>query len=290
MGVLTQPPARAGRGQRYQESPVSQAAKQRGLPVLTPIAWNDPSLRDLIVETFGGPAPDILWLFAYGQLLPRWAIDWPTRGSWNFHPSDLPRWRGAAPVPRAIEAGDRKTAACVVKMTPQLDAGPILLRREVAIDPEDTTASLTARMTPLSASLCVDALNIIAENEAPHLEPQALSGIRYAGKIEKREAMIDFSANAETIARKVRALNPYPLAFAFDERGKRVAVTEARTFQTKVTAKPGHLLNEDGLVVACGCGALRLLRLRPEGGREMDAASFRAGLANRPDFAFKAPG
>ena len=275
--VLTQPDRPAGRGLKLTPSAVSESATRLGLRV-----EKFPSLKTEDSQAaLRACAADVMVVAAYGLILPRAVLDIFPRGCINIHASLLPRWRGAAPIQRAILAGDERTGVCIMQMEAGLDTGPVLLERAIAIAPSDTTATLTGRLAELGAEAVVDALRA-PDTWRPR--PQDESHATYASKVAKAEARIDWSRAAEDIDRQVRAFNPAPGAEGVvgDET---VKVWECEPVPGR-PAVPGTILEAAGdrLVVACASGALRLRILQRAGGRRMGAADFlrgsRLGIAN----------
>ena len=286
VGVLTQPDRPRGRGQRLSPSPV-KAAVDASVPVAQPARLRSPEERaDLIAWR-----PDVLVVVAYGLILPRAALDIPRLGCVNVHASLLPRWRGAAPVERALLAGDATTGVTIMLMEESLDTGPILLQREVAIDPGDTGASLRAKLADMGAPLLLEALEGLAAG-ALSARPQPAEGITYARKLGKSEAPIDWSGPAVEIERQVRALQPWPVAetAVLDPRtgaAERLRVHAARVAPLRsmapVAAPPGCIVETDGrhdggyISVQCGDGCLDLLTLQRPGGQRLPASLFTRG-------------
>lgn len=285
VGVLTQPDRPRGRGQRLSPSPV-KAAADPSVPVAQPNKLRSPEDWAALVAW----RPDVLVVVAYGLILPRAVLDIPRLGCVNVHASLLPRWRGAAPVERALLAGDAMTGVTIMLMEEGLDTGPILLQRDLAIDPSDTGASLRAKLAELGAPLLLDALRGLA---AATLSPRAQStdGITYARKLEKSEAPIDWSRPAADIERQVRGLQPWPVAetAASDPQTgvpERLLVHAARVAPARPAAlgvRPGCVIGTDGrqedgyIRVQCGDGCLDLLALQRPGGQRQPAALFTRG-------------
>ena len=267
--VLTQPDRPAGRGMNLAPSPVALTAARLGLAVQKPQSLRDEGAVNMVAIA----RPDVMVVAAYGLILPQAVLDIPAHGCLNIHASLLPRWRGAAPIHRAILAGDSTTGVCIMRMEAGLDTGPVLLERPVPIDPRDTTGSLTEKLAQLGAEAIVEAL---ARIDALVPKPQDPVRATYAAKIGKAEAGIDWSQPAEQLARQVRAFNPSPGAEA-TLAGLRVKIWEA-----EVAAGPGPgpgAVARAGtdLLVGCGSGSLRLLVLQRPGGRRMGAAEFLRG-------------
>ena len=274
--VLTQPDRPGGRGMKLQPSPVKQLAQSLGLTVLQPRSLRlDGRFADdaaAAMQALKAAAPEVMVVAAYGLILPPSVLALPGRGCLNIHASLLPRWRGAAPVQRAIEAGDDVTGITVMQMDAGLDTGPMLLRAVEPIRPDDTTATLQDRLGALGAALIVKAL---AAAEAGELcpQPQPADGMTYARKVDKTEAAIDWRGPAQEIERRVRAFDPFPGAhFILDG----VAVKVWRAQAVPGAGAPGCVLDAPpgACVVACGHGALSLQTLQRAGGRRQPASAF----------------
>ncbi|HUF56269.1 MAG TPA: methionyl-tRNA formyltransferase [Thermohalobaculum sp.] len=268
--VYTQPARPAGRGKASRPSPVARAAEELGLAVETPESFRDPA----VLGTFEALAPDLAVVVAYGQILPARALDVPRLGAINLHASLLPRWRGAAPIQRAIIAGDTETGVCAMQMTPPLDAGPVYARAATPIGPEDTAGTLHDRLSTLGADLMAGTVEALAEGRA-EATPQPEQGVTYAAKIEKAEARLDWTRPGAELARLVRGLSPFPGAWT-TIAGQRVKLLMAHADDG--VGPPGSTL-DDRLLVACGDGALRPTRLQREGRAPQAAADFLNGLA-----------
>jgi methionyl-tRNA formyltransferase len=285
VGVLTQPDRPRGRGRHLTPSPVKLAAGA-SVPVAQPARLGSPEDRAQLAAW----RPDVLVVVAYGLILPEAALRIPPLGCVNVHASLLPRWRGAAPVERALLAGDESTGITIMLMDEGLDTGPILLQRALAIDPQDTGASLRQRLADLGAPLLLEALQGLAAGSLQP-RPQAADGITYARKLEKGEAPIDWRRTAPEIERQVRALQPWPVAETFRiDPGTGVAdrllVHAARLAPCTAgrAAPPGCILEAEGregqgyIRVQCGEGCLDLLALQRPGGQRQPAALFTRGL------------
>ena len=266
--VYTQPPRKAGRGQSLTKSPVHQFAEVMGLPVETPESFRKSSVIDGLEDL----KADVACVVAYGQILPQRALDAPTHGCLNLHGSLLPRWRGAAPVQRAIMAGDVQTGAQIMQMAKGLDTGDILLSETVNIRPTDTTATLSDRLSRVGAEMWPRILGAV-ERDAVTPTPQK-GEPTYAHKIDKSEARIDWSRPATELDCHIRGLAPFPGAWC-EIGGKRVKIHLASPAEG--TGQPGETL-DDSLLIACGDGALRLQRIQPAGKSAMDAADFLRGF------------
>jgi methionyl-tRNA formyltransferase len=276
--VLTQPDRPAGRGQKLQMSPVKQLALAHGLPVHQPERLKDPATH----EPLRAAAADVLVVAAYGLILPQAVLDIPRRGCINIHASLLPRWRGAAPIQRAIQAGDAETGVTIMGVEAGLDSGPMLLAEALAIGAEDTAATLHDKLAALGARLVVEALGRFDEL-VPRIQPA--EGVTYAAKIDKDEAALDFRQPAEALARQVRAFDPFPGTAATVAGG---AVKIWRAEPVAGSGMPGIVLAADGggIVVACGTGALRLLELQKPGGKRLPVGDFLRGFPLSPGSAF----
>ena len=267
VGVLTQPDRPKGRGRQLAASPVKLAALERGIPVSQPTTLKNEADRAALV----GWQPDVLVVVAYGLILPRAALDIPRLGCVNIHASLLPRWRGAAPIQRAILAGDVQTGVSIMRIDVGLDTGPVFLERRVPIEPEETGGSLHDRLATEGGAALLQVLDCLAAGTAQST-PQREDGITYAAKIDKNEALIDWSQPAEEIGRKVRAFNPWPIAETRLE-GEQLRIYAARVASSKISAEPGTILDVGGnsITVACGNDALALTELQRPGRRPVAA-------------------
>jgi methionyl-tRNA formyltransferase len=272
--VLTQPDRPGGRGLRLEPSPVKVLAQERGLAIAQPASLRTEADRARLV----GVPLDVLVVAAYGLILPYSVLSWPRHGCFNLHASLLPRWRGAAPIQRALLAGDLETGITVMRMDEGLDTGPIIAAQPVPIAPRDTAGTLEGRLAAVAAASTLGALRRLEADGALPATPQPAAGACYAPKIEKADATIDWGASAAAIDRRIRALDPAPGAVTtFD--GETVKLWRAEPANDAGIAAPGTALAaaRDRLVVACGEGALRLEELQPASGRRMSAAAFVAG-------------
>ncbi|PIE13625.1 MAG: methionyl-tRNA formyltransferase [Rhodobacterales bacterium] len=265
--VYCQPPRPAGRGKKDRPTPVHRRALELGLTVRHPASLKSAEGQ----EAFAALNADAAVVVAYGLLLPQPILDAPRRGCLNIHASLLPRWRGAAPIHRAIMAGDRETGICIMQMEAGLDTGPVLMRRETAIGAEETTAQLHDRLSLLGAGLIVETLNQLDRLTAT---PQPEDGVTYAHKIDKAEARIDWTRPAEEIDRQIRGLSPFPGAWCTYE-GERLKLLASRLVEGQ--GAPGEALT-DTATFACGTGAVQLLRLQKPGKGAQDAEDFLRGL------------
>jgi methionyl-tRNA formyltransferase len=267
VAVYCQPPRPAGRGKADRPSPVQACAEALGLPVRHPV-----SLRsEDAAKDFAGLGADVAVVVAYGLILPQAVLDAPRLGCLNIHASLLPRWRGAAPIHRAIMAGDVETGVCIMQMETGLDTGPVLLREALPIGADETTADLHDRLSALGARLIVEALARLPELQPV---PQTAEGVTYATKIDKAEARVDFRRPAVEVDRLIRGLSPFPGAW-IEVRGERVKLLRSRLCAG--TGLPGQVLN--GFAVACGEGAVEIVQAQREGKRPMPAGEVLKGLS-----------
>lgn len=264
--VYSQPPRPAGRGKKPRPSPVQKRAEDLGLQVRTPLNFKDDADR----RAFADLNAEAAVVVAYGLILPQAILDRPTHGCFNIHASLLPRWRGAAPIQRAIMAGDVETGVCIMQMEAGLDTGPVLMRDVTTIAAAGTAASLHDRLADMGARLMVDALA-----ELPKLTPtaQPVEGVTYAAKIDKAEAKIDWSQTAPQVDRLIRGISPFPGAW-FMLEGRRMKALLSECVEGDGTA--GTALN-DTLTIACGEGAIRLLKVQKAGKSPQTAAMFLLG-------------
>jgi methionyl-tRNA formyltransferase len=276
VGILTQPDRPAGRGLKLQPSPVKRVAQAAGLTVLQPESLRSASAEELIK----GFSADVMVVVAYGLVLPAPILALPRLGCINIHASLLPRWRGAAPIQRAIQAGDSQTGISIMQMDAGLDTGPVLLERTCPILPEDTSQSLHDRLAELGAASIVEALDGL-EKGILAAKPQPGIGVTYASKITKDEATLDWNKDAVQLERDIRAYNPAPVARCI-LRGERIRVWMAQALSSNGSI-PGTVLSleEGGIIVACGSGLLRLTRLQRAGGKPMSASEFLQGFPIR---------
>ena len=271
IAAYTQPDRPAGRGRGVAPSPVKLAAIERGIPVLQPETLKRKSSQDALREL----APDLLVVVAYGLILPRAVLEIPRFGCWNVHASLLPRWRGAAPIQRAIEAGDSETGVCLMQMEAGLDTGPVLLAQTTLIGAEETGGQLHDRLAELGAAVLADGLALRRADVLPRPWQQPETGVEYAHKLDKTEARLDWNQPAATLARKVRAFEPWPVAEAM-VAGERLRIHGAVALELAHAAVPGTLLaaGRQGLDIACAQGALRLRVIQREGGKAITAADY----------------
>ena len=277
IAVYTQPDRPAGRGRQLAASAVKQAALAAGLAIEQPDSLKTAAVQQRLREL----APDLLVVVAYGLILPRAVLAIPRLGCWNVHASLLPRWRGAAPIQRALLAGDAETGVCLMQMAPGLDTGPVLLARRTPIAADDTGGGLHDRLAALGAAVLGEGLARTVRGETLAAHPQPEAGVTYAHKLDKAEAALDFGEPAAALARKVRAFDPWPVAEAV-LAGERLRVWAAVALPGHADAAPGTLLaaHRDGLDLATGDGILRITRVQRAGGRPVPVADF---LNARPE-------
>lgn len=287
-GVLTQPDRPAGRGLKLQASAVKTLALQHHIAVQQPRSLRlDGKYPEDALATqkfLHEVQADAMVVAAYGLILPQWVLDMPRLGCLNIHASLLPRWRGAAPIHRAIEAGDAHTGVVIMQMDAGLDTGDMLLTQQIEIAPQDTTASLHDKLADVGGALIVQALADAQSNKLVRT-PQPVDGITYAHKIEKQEAALDWRLNAKQLAQRVRAFNPFPVA-TFNANAEVIKVWSAYVFtDTDKDTEPttrilGTVLraDEDGIHIACGEGVLCISELQKAGGKRLPAAEFLRGF------------
>jgi methionyl-tRNA formyltransferase len=270
VAVYTQPDRAAGRGRKLQPSPVKRRAQELGVAIEQPA---DLTGHDA-VERLASYRPELMVVVAYGLILPQAVLDLPRLGCVNIHASLLPRWRGAAPIQRAIEAGDAESGVSIMQMEAGLDTGPVLLTRATPITPDDTGASLHDRLAALGAEAVVEAIAGLAAGTL-QAKPQPASGVTYAAKLSKSEARIDWQAPAVAIERRVRAFNAWPVAWT-ELAGAALRIWAGQVLTGGSSARPGTVISADarGIDVATGDGVFRITRLQRAGGRPLDAAAF----------------
>ena len=275
--VLTQPDRPSGRGMQLQPSPVKQIAVQHGLPVLQPSTLKDAAIQ----QTLSGYQADVMVVAAYGLILPQAVLQLPEYGCLNIHASLLPRWRGAAPMQRALLAGDAETGITIMQMDAGLDTGDMLLKKSCPILPKDTASSLHDKLAALGADAIVEALALLAKGKLKR-EAQDDTRASYAAKLTKQEAQIDWAQDARVIERAVRAYNPFPAATT-TLNGLPLKIWQA-SLTEDAHPEPGTVLavGKDGITVACGKGALRLEVLQRPNARALPAAQFIQGVAIKP--------
>lgn len=273
VGVVTQPDRPAGRGRKTILSPVRRVAEIRGVPTLAPEKIRDPSFFDVLSKW----TPDLIVVVAYGRILPRQILELAPHGCLNVHYSLLPKYRGAAPVPWAIIGGEEKSGVTTMRLVEKMDAGPIFLQREISVAPNDTTASLQAKLAPVGVELLVET---IAGLKAGNLTPQAQdeSKVTYAPVLKKEDGLLDWNLPAVSIERRVRGFNPWPSAYTY-LAGNLLKIHRARVIEMAEKAAPGEVLKADkeGLWIATGAGALSLEEVQLENRKKMTAREFLNG-------------
>ncbi len=281
--VLTQPDRPAGRGMQLQASPVKQFALAHDMPVAQPTSLRlDGRYADkarAAQAQLQATPHDVMVVAAYGLILPAWVLEMTPHGCLNIHASLLPRWRGAAPIHRAIEAGDSETGIAIMQMDEGLDTGPTLQMQGLAIKPDDTSASLHDKLAELGAKMIVETLQALPQGTLTAV-PQPQAGVTYAAKISREEARLDFREPAEVLLRKIRAFDPFPGAFAVLD-GVTIKIWDAELAPAAVSAQPGQIVAaeaEVGVWVACGSGALRLTTLQKPGGKRLNSTNFLQGF------------
>lgn len=277
MAVYTQPDRPAGRGRKLTPSPVKQAALAAGIPVEQPESLKTIEAR----ETLAAYRPDLMVVVAYGLILPRKVLAIPRLGCWNVHASLLPRWRGAAPIQRAILAGDAESGVDLMQMEAGLDTGPVLLERRTAITREDTGGSLHDRLSLLGADALIEGLQRAIAGESMPARPQSDDGVMYAHKLEKAEARLDFTRAAIALERQVRAFDPWPVAEG-EIAGEQVRIWAAHAIDDATTVLPGQVIGAQrhGIDIACGEGVLRVTALQRAGGKRISVTDY---LNARPE-------
>ncbi|WP_107726911.1 methionyl-tRNA formyltransferase [Neisseria weaveri] len=270
--VLTQPDRPKGRGMQLQASPVKQAALELGLTVAQPQSLRNEEAQNLL----SAQNADVMVVAAYGLILPEAVLNIPAHGCLNIHASLLPRWRGAAPIQRAIEAGDKETGVCIMQMDVGLDTGDVVSEHRYAIKSSDTANEVHDALAQLGAQAIVADLQQLQTTGRLNRTPQPENGVTYAQKLNKEEARINWQENAETIERKIRAFNPVPAAWV-EYQGKPMKIWRAAVIDQ--SDKPGTVLScsSDGLTVACGEKALNITELQPAGSKRMSIEAFAAG-------------
>jgi methionyl-tRNA formyltransferase len=278
VAVYTQPDRPAGRGRKLAASPVKERALAAGIAVEQPETLKTAQAQ----HALAAHAPDLVVVVAYGLILPKRVLAIPRFGCWNVHASLLPRWRGAAPIQRAILAGDAETGVDLMQMEAGLDTGPILIERRTPISREDTAGTLHDRLAALGADALTEGLARLVRGDLPAPRAQSGDGIEYAHKLDKSEARLDWNEPAIALERKVRAFDPWPIAEA-ELLGERLRIFSARALDEKADAAPGTLIGEarDTLDVATGDGILRIHEIQREGGRRMNVRDYTNARRNR---------
>jgi len=279
VGVLTQPDRPSGRGRHLTASPVKRAALAAGLPLAQPLTLASEAARTQLAQW----APDVLVVVAYGLLLPGELLALPRFGCLNIHASLLPRWRGAAPIQRALLAADTETGVSIMQMDSGLDTGPLLLQRRLAIPPGATAGSLQEALARLGAAALMEVLAALeAGTQAPPV-PQPAGGVTYAAKIGKAEARIDWTQPAPAIERQVRAFNPWPIAeTSLDATQLRILEAREELCHENVSKRldPGAIveISDESMIIQCGSGRLAVTRVQRSGGRPMSAGDLARGM------------
>jgi methionyl-tRNA formyltransferase len=271
--VYCQPPKPAGRGQELRKSPVQLAAEQHNIPVRTPKSLKNEDAQ----KEFASLNADLAVVAAYGLILPKAVLEAPKLGCINIHASLLPRWRGAAPIHRALLAGDAETGITIMQMDEGLDTGAMLIKRSIPITLKSTAQTLHDELAALGAAMVVEAVAKLQEGTLKTMK-QPEAGTTYAAKLEREEGKVVWTQEANFLARKARAFNPWPGLF-FESKGGRIKILEAEAVDG--TGTPGTLL-DDQFTIACGKGALRLLKVQREGKSAMDGAAFLRGFSVKP--------
>jgi len=285
--VLTQPDRPAGRGLKLQPSPVKQFAQAHGLPVVQPLSLRLDGKHPLDAqqarEALRAARPDVMVVAAYGLILPPWVLELPRLGCLNIHASLLPRWRGAAPIHRAIEAGDAQTGVTIMQMDAGLDTGDMLLVETVPIRPAETTGTLHDKLAVLGARLIVEALELAACGGLKPM-PQPEAGVTYAHKIAKEEAAVDWALPADVIERRIRAFDPFPGATARLQDDVLKLWRASAAMRGRGSVPPGTIVSVDehGIGVACGEGRLEITELQRAGGKRLPSSEFLRGFPLEP--------
>ena len=291
--VLTQPDRPAGRGMKLQPSAVKQGALEHGIPVAQPTSLRldgkYPAEAAAARNAIDAAQADVMVVAAYGLILPQWTLDAPRLGCLNIHASLLPRWRGAAPIHRAIEAGDTETGVTIMQMDAGLDTGDMLLVESLPIHADDTTGSLHDRLAILGGRMVVQALTQAAAGGL-HPTPQPAEGVTYAHKIDKAEAAVDWSQPVAVVSQRIRAFNPFPGASGvLAGEVLKLWCCEIHSALRPSDVRQGTILsaNADGIDVACGDGVLRITTLQRPGGKRLAVADFLRGFDVAPGMAFE---
>ncbi len=271
--VVTQPDRPRGRGKKLQPPPVKEAALAAGLPVMQPAAMKDPVFLNWLRQW----QPEVIAVVAFGRILPGEILTLPRRGCINLHASLLPRYRGAAPIHRAVINGEQETGVTTMWIAPQLDAGDIILQEKLAIEPEAATGTIHDRLAALGAALLVHTLDLVAEGRAPR-RPQEEALVTYAPPLRPEEERIDWGQPAANIYNLIRGLNPWPGAYT-RRSGERLKIYAARIVDTASTGTPGRVvdLTAEGFIVQTGKGRLLITTVQPQGKRTMPAGAYQRG-------------
>jgi len=270
VAVLTQPDRVAGRGKRLRASPVKQLATENGLSVLQPESLRDTGWQQKLAEL----QPDLMVVVAYGLMIPDRLLELPRLGCWNIHASLLPRWRGAAPIQRAIEAGDAQTGVCLMQMEATLDTGPVYQCLATPIDDMDTAGTLHNRLANLGAQVLINCIELANRGELSAPLAQDESKSTYARKLSKPEAELDWGQAAEVLQRKVRAFNPWPVAWCVLD-GQRLRIWQAEVVTSGADGIPGKLITQQqSLIIGAAEKSMKILEIQREGGQRMTTGDF----------------
>jgi methionyl-tRNA formyltransferase len=271
VAVLSQPDRPAGRGRKLQASPVKRTALEHGIEVFQPETLRSNDAARLIT----GFRADLMVVVAYGLILPANILQIPKFGCWNIHASLLPRWRGAAPVQRAIEAGDPESGVCIMQMDEGLDTGALLKCERIPLADDESGGSLHDKLAELGATALLQCVRALARGQSLPTTPQPKQGVTYARKLDKAEAQIDWSASAAALERQIRAFNPWPVSWCM-MGAERTRIWKAEIMEETHQCAPGTVLKKgaEGIQIATGKGVLRLLELQRPGKRRMSAADF----------------
>lgn len=268
--VLTQPDRAAGRGKHLRASPVKQLALENGLQVIQPESLFDAGWQQKLADM----QPDLMIVVAYGLMIPAPLLDLPRLGCWNIHASLLPRWRGAAPIQRAIEAGDRETGVCLMQIEATLDTGPVYQCQSTVIKKSDTAATVHDRLAEMGARVLINCIDLAASGELPQPVKQDNALAVYARKLSKAEAELDWNQPADVLHRRVQAFNPWPVAWCV-LGGQRLRIWKSDIVSSDVDNKPGQLSTDDNaLIIGTAEGSLKILEIQREGGQRMLSGQF----------------
>jgi len=270
VAVLTQPDRPAGRGKQLRASPVKQLALENKLTVLQPESLKDPAWQEKLAVL----QPDLMIVVAYGLMIPGVLLSSPQFGCWNIHASLLPRWRGAAPIQRAIEAGDGKTGVCIMQMEVTLDTGPVYHCLTTPVTALDTAGSLHDRLAVLGARALQECMNMLIRGELPEAITQDDTRAVYASKLSKAEAELDWNQNADVLERRIRAFNPWPVSWC-EIDGQRLRIWKAEVVDSEVDSKPGQVLvDRQSMLIGTAGKTLKVLELQRAGGQRMTTERF----------------
>jgi methionyl-tRNA formyltransferase len=270
VAVLTQPDRPAGRGKHLRASPVKQLALENGLDVLQPESLKDPGWQQKLAKL----KPDLVVVVAYGLMVPAQLLALPRLGCWNIHASLLPRWRGAAPIHRCIEAGDEQTGVCIMQMEVSLDTGPVYRRLATPIGSMDTAGVLHDRLAAMGARALKQCMEMAVKGELPEPQPQDDTQATYARKLSKAEAELDWNLSAEVLQRKIRAFNPWPVAWC-ELGGQRLRIWQAEVVDNIVDCEPGQVVvKQQSFIVGTAEKSLKILEIQRAGGQRMAAEQF----------------